>query len=75
MVFLGFFFFETCVLLKNNISLLVSATLQVHTDILPYTEENARKKGVHTLSDLEQLFNKEVRVCCIKHLTATYQVI
>lgn len=44
---------------------------KVHTDILPYTEENARKKGVHTLSDLEQLFNKELVVATtcmgIKH--------
>ncbi len=35
--------------------------LQVHPDILPYTEESARKKGVHTLSELELLYNKEVR--------------
>lgn len=36
-------------------------SLQVHPDILPYTEESVRKKGVHTLSDLEELYNKEVR--------------
>lgn len=35
---------------------------QVHPDILPYTEESVRKKGVQTLSQLEQLYNKEVRV-------------
>lgn len=34
--------------------------LQVHPDILPYTEESARKKGVRTLAELEQLYNKEV---------------
>ncbi|KAI3377816.1 hypothetical protein L3Q82_008954 [Scortum barcoo] len=35
---------------------------KVHPDILPYTEESARKKGVHTLSELEQLYNKELIV-------------
>ncbi|CAJ1048869.1 DNA replication ATP-dependent helicase/nuclease DNA2 [Xyrichtys novacula] len=35
---------------------------KVHPDILPYTEESLRKKGVHTLSDLEQLYNKELVV-------------
>uniref|UniRef100_H3D8F0 DNA replication ATP-dependent helicase/nuclease n=1 Tax=Tetraodon nigroviridis TaxID=99883 RepID=H3D8F0_TETNG len=35
---------------------------KVHPDILPYTEESARKKGVHTLSELEQLYNKELVV-------------
>lgn len=34
---------------------------QVHPDILPYTEESIRKKGVGTLSELEQLYNREVR--------------
>ncbi|KAG8001475.1 DNA replication ATP-dependent helicase/nuclease DNA2 [Nibea albiflora] len=34
----------------------------VHPDILPYTEESLRKKGVHTLSELEQLYNKELVV-------------
>lgn len=38
--------------------------LQVHPDILPYTEESARRNGVHTLSELEQLYNKEV---CNQH--------
>ncbi|XP_031702307.1 DNA replication ATP-dependent helicase/nuclease DNA2 isoform X2 [Anarrhichthys ocellatus] len=44
---------------------------KVHPDILPYTEESARKKGVHTLSELEQLYNKELVVATtcmgIKH--------
>lgn len=44
---------------------------KVHPDILPFTEENARKKGVHTLSDLEELYNKELVVATtcmgIKH--------
>nr|XP_057945635.1 DNA replication ATP-dependent helicase/nuclease DNA2 [Doryrhamphus excisus] len=35
---------------------------KVHPDILPYTEESIRKKGVHTLSDLEQLYSKELVV-------------
>ncbi|XP_056268651.1 DNA replication ATP-dependent helicase/nuclease DNA2 isoform X2 [Pseudoliparis swirei] len=44
---------------------------KVHPDILPYTEESARKKGVHALSELEQLYNKELVVATtcmgIKH--------
>ncbi|KAM3624717.1 uncharacterized protein V6R79_000622 [Siganus canaliculatus] len=44
---------------------------KVHPDILPYTEENMRKKGVQTLSELEQLYNKELVVATtcmgIKH--------
>ncbi|KAM9409213.1 DNA replication ATP-dependent helicase/nuclease DNA2 [Pholidichthys leucotaenia] len=44
---------------------------KVHPDILPYTEENVRKKGVYTLSELEQLYNKELVVATtcmgIKH--------
>lgn len=36
--------------------------MQVHPDILPYTEESVRKTGVRTLSQLEQLYNKEVRI-------------
>ncbi|XP_044065123.1 DNA replication ATP-dependent helicase/nuclease DNA2 [Siniperca chuatsi] len=35
---------------------------KVHPDILPYTEESMRKNGVHTLSELEQLYNKELVV-------------
>ncbi|XP_060895987.1 DNA replication ATP-dependent helicase/nuclease DNA2 [Labrus mixtus] len=35
---------------------------KVHPDIRPYTEESLRKKGVHTLSELEQLYNKELVV-------------
>ncbi|XP_054475788.1 DNA replication ATP-dependent helicase/nuclease DNA2 [Anoplopoma fimbria] len=35
---------------------------KVHPDILPYTEDSARKTGVHTLSELEQLYNKELVV-------------
>lgn len=34
---------------------------QVHPEILPYTEESARKRDVHTLAELEQLYSKEVR--------------
>ncbi|XP_034727332.1 DNA replication ATP-dependent helicase/nuclease DNA2 isoform X2 [Etheostoma cragini] len=44
---------------------------KVHPDILPYTEESARTKGVHSLSELEQLYNKELVVATtcmgIKH--------
>lgn len=46
--------------LENYLTLTV--TLQVHPDILPYTEECVRKSGVRTLSQLEQLYNKEVRM-------------
>ncbi|XP_061735969.1 DNA replication ATP-dependent helicase/nuclease DNA2 [Nerophis ophidion] len=35
---------------------------KVHPDIHPYTEESIRNKGVHTLSELEQLYNKELVV-------------
>ncbi|XP_053281949.1 DNA replication ATP-dependent helicase/nuclease DNA2 [Pleuronectes platessa] len=35
---------------------------KVHPDILPYTEEIARKTGIHSPSDLEQLYNKELIV-------------
>ncbi|XP_070763238.1 DNA replication ATP-dependent helicase/nuclease DNA2 [Enoplosus armatus] len=48
---------------------------KVHPDILPYTEESTRKKGVHTLSELEQLYNKELVVATtcmgIKHAIFT----
>ncbi|RVE74639.1 hypothetical protein OJAV_G00024120 [Oryzias javanicus] len=44
---------------------------KVHPDILPYTEENIRKNGLHTLLELEQLYNKELVVATtcmgIKH--------
>ncbi|XP_041839063.1 DNA replication ATP-dependent helicase/nuclease DNA2 isoform X2 [Melanotaenia boesemani] len=44
---------------------------KVHPDILPYTEERVRKKEVHTLSELEMLYNKELVVATtcmgIKH--------
>uniref|UniRef100_A0A672GL39 DNA replication ATP-dependent helicase/nuclease n=1 Tax=Salarias fasciatus TaxID=181472 RepID=A0A672GL39_SALFA len=44
---------------------------KVHPDILPYTEESVRNKGIHTLSELEQLYNKELVVATtcmgIKH--------
>ncbi|XP_035007188.2 DNA replication ATP-dependent helicase/nuclease DNA2 [Hippoglossus stenolepis] len=44
---------------------------KVHPDILPYTEEIARKTGIHSPSDLEQLYNKELVVATtcmgIKH--------
>ncbi|XP_017274119.1 DNA replication ATP-dependent helicase/nuclease DNA2 [Kryptolebias marmoratus] len=44
---------------------------KVHPDILPYTEESVRKMGVHTLSELEQFYNKELVVATtcmgIKH--------
>uniref|UniRef100_A0A3B3D4K1 DNA replication ATP-dependent helicase/nuclease n=1 Tax=Oryzias melastigma TaxID=30732 RepID=A0A3B3D4K1_ORYME len=44
---------------------------KVHPDILPYTEENVRKKGVLTLLELEELYNKELVVATtcmgIKH--------
>uniref|UniRef100_A0A8C1PFT5 DNA replication ATP-dependent helicase/nuclease n=1 Tax=Cyprinus carpio TaxID=7962 RepID=A0A8C1PFT5_CYPCA len=34
----------------------------VHHDILPFTEESCRAKGIQTLEDLEQLYNKELIV-------------
>lgn len=44
---------------------------KVHPDILPYTEETVRQKGVCTLPELEQLYNKELVVATtcmgIKH--------
>ncbi|XP_070820257.1 DNA replication ATP-dependent helicase/nuclease DNA2 [Chaetodon trifascialis] len=50
---------------------------KVHPDILPYTEESTRKKGVHTVSELEQLYNKELVVgttCMgIKHPIFTHR--
>ncbi|XP_061600610.1 DNA replication ATP-dependent helicase/nuclease DNA2 [Cololabis saira] len=50
---------------------------KVHPDILPYTEESVRKKGVHTLSQMEQLYNKELIVgttCMgIKHPIFTHR--
>ncbi|KAM6943298.1 DNA replication ATP-dependent helicase/nuclease DNA2 isoform 2-T2 [Xenentodon cancila] len=50
---------------------------KVHPDILPYTEESVRKKGVDTLSQLEQLYNKELIVgttCMgIKHPIFTHR--
>ncbi|XP_042592779.1 LOW QUALITY PROTEIN: DNA replication ATP-dependent helicase/nuclease DNA2-like [Cyprinus carpio] len=35
---------------------------KVHHDILPFTEESCRAKGIQTLEDLEQLYNKELIV-------------
>ncbi|XP_011607896.1 DNA replication ATP-dependent helicase/nuclease DNA2 [Takifugu rubripes] len=35
---------------------------KVHPEILSYTEESARRRGVHSLSQLEQLYNKELVV-------------
>ncbi|XP_041793054.1 DNA replication ATP-dependent helicase/nuclease DNA2 isoform X2 [Chelmon rostratus] len=50
---------------------------KVHPDILPYTEESMRKTGVHTVSELEQLYNKELVVgttCMgIKHPIFTHR--
>ncbi|KAM4743543.1 DNA replication ATP-dependent helicase/nuclease DNA2 [Anableps anableps] len=44
---------------------------KVHPEILPYTEKSARKKDVHTLAELEQLYSKELVVATtcmgIKH--------
>ncbi|XP_072236496.1 DNA replication ATP-dependent helicase/nuclease DNA2 [Leuresthes tenuis] len=44
---------------------------KIHPDILPYTEESVRKEEVHTLPELEQLYNKELVVATtcmgIKH--------
>ncbi|KAM4597243.1 DNA replication ATP-dependent helicase/nuclease DNA2 [Fundulus diaphanus] len=44
---------------------------KVHPEILPYTEESARKKDVRTLVELEQLYSKELVVATtcmgIKH--------
>uniref|UniRef100_A0A3Q1FPZ8 DNA replication ATP-dependent helicase/nuclease n=1 Tax=Acanthochromis polyacanthus TaxID=80966 RepID=A0A3Q1FPZ8_9TELE len=50
---------------------------KVHPDILPYTEESVRKNGVHTLSELEQLYSKELVVATtcmgIKHPIFTHR--
>uniref|UniRef100_A0A671QYF2 DNA replication ATP-dependent helicase/nuclease n=1 Tax=Sinocyclocheilus anshuiensis TaxID=1608454 RepID=A0A671QYF2_9TELE len=35
---------------------------KVHHDILPFTEESCRAKGIQTLEELEQLYNKELIV-------------
>ncbi|KAM6977889.1 DNA replication ATP-dependent helicase/nuclease DNA2 [Aplochiton taeniatus] len=35
---------------------------KVHPDILAYTEEKGRSRGVHTLAELEELYNKELVV-------------
>ncbi|XP_077093322.1 DNA replication ATP-dependent helicase/nuclease DNA2 isoform X2 [Siphateles boraxobius] len=35
---------------------------KVHHDILPFTEESCRAKGMQTLEELEQLYNKELIV-------------
>lgn len=36
-------------------------TQKVHRDILPFTEEQNRTRGINTLDQLEDLYNKEVR--------------
>uniref|UniRef100_W5LPB2 DNA replication ATP-dependent helicase/nuclease n=1 Tax=Astyanax mexicanus TaxID=7994 RepID=W5LPB2_ASTMX len=35
---------------------------KVHPDILPFTEEHSRARGIHTLEQLENLYNKELIV-------------
>uniref|UniRef100_A0A672N518 DNA replication ATP-dependent helicase/nuclease n=1 Tax=Sinocyclocheilus grahami TaxID=75366 RepID=A0A672N518_SINGR len=35
---------------------------KVHHDILPFTEDSCRAKGIQTLEELEQLYNKELIV-------------
>ncbi|XP_007549855.1 PREDICTED: DNA replication ATP-dependent helicase/nuclease DNA2 isoform X3 [Poecilia mexicana] len=44
---------------------------KVHPEILPYTEESMRRKDVHTLTELQQLYSKELVVATtcmgIKH--------
>uniref|UniRef100_A0A673G9V3 DNA replication ATP-dependent helicase/nuclease n=1 Tax=Sinocyclocheilus rhinocerous TaxID=307959 RepID=A0A673G9V3_9TELE len=35
---------------------------KVHHDVLPFTEESCRAKGIQTLEELEQLYNKELIV-------------
>ncbi|XP_054892940.1 DNA replication ATP-dependent helicase/nuclease DNA2 isoform X3 [Poeciliopsis prolifica] len=44
---------------------------KVHPGILPYTEESVRRKDVHTLTELQQLYSKELVVATtcmgIKH--------
>ncbi|XP_072533295.1 DNA replication ATP-dependent helicase/nuclease DNA2 [Salminus brasiliensis] len=35
---------------------------KVHHDILPFTEEHSRARGIHTLEQLEHLYNKELVV-------------
>ncbi|XP_057197424.1 DNA replication ATP-dependent helicase/nuclease DNA2 [Triplophysa rosa] len=37
-------------------------TQKVHHDILPFTEESGRAKGIQTLEELEELYNKELIV-------------
>lgn len=35
---------------------------KVHRDILPFTEEQNRTKGINTLEQLEDLYNQEVHI-------------
>lgn len=35
---------------------------KVHHDILPFTEESGQAKGIQTLEELEELYNKEVKI-------------
>lgn len=35
---------------------------KVHRDILPFTEEQHQSRGIKTLDQLEDLYNKEVRI-------------
>ncbi|XP_076831088.1 DNA replication ATP-dependent helicase/nuclease DNA2 [Brachyhypopomus gauderio] len=37
-------------------------THKVHRDVLPFTEEHARARGLHTLQQLEDLYSKELVV-------------
>uniref|UniRef100_A0AAR2JNV4 DNA replication ATP-dependent helicase/nuclease n=1 Tax=Pygocentrus nattereri TaxID=42514 RepID=A0AAR2JNV4_PYGNA len=48
---------------KFKISFLRLGRVQkVHRDILPFTEEQSRSRGIHTLEQLENLYNKELIV-------------
>lgn len=58
----------------SDFTLVFCRLRQVHPDILSYTEESMRKKGVHSLSELEQLYNKEVR-SYVPSLTDLYTLI
>ncbi|XDV50215.1 hypothetical protein PO909_019314 [Leuciscus waleckii] len=52
-------------------------TQKVHHDILPFTEESCRAKGMQTLEELEQLYSKEVIhikiFCLVQYITHTLQ--
>lgn len=43
---------------------------KVHHDILPFTEESGRAKGIQTLEELEELYNKEVKILNLYYISS-----